>query len=116
MAASKATQAANKNLELEVKQKQSRKKELLEKYKKQEQVEVSGSPFYKPYFGQVMTIMINGITVAVPLDGVPHKIPKVFADEFKTRIGRIDAQNERLGILGANMEEDYIGEVDIDVE
>lgn len=114
--ASAKTKEVNQTLEVEVKKKQSRKKELLEQYKKMEQVEVSGSPFYQPYFGRVMSIMINGITTAVPLDGRPHKIPKVFADEFKTRISRIDAQNERMGILGANLEEDYIGEVDLTVE
>ena len=114
--ASKATKEVNATLEQEVKKAQSRKRALKEKYQKGEKVEVSGSPFYQPYFGKVMTIMYNGLTCAVPLDGRPYKIPKPFADEFMTRIHRIDAQNDRLGSLGTNIEDDYIGEVDITLE
>lgn len=114
--ASKATAQANATLEVEVKKRQSAKKKLVEVFNKQPKVEVSGSPFYKPYFGDVMVIQINGITTAVPLDGRAYKVPEAFANEFKTRIARVDAQNERLGVLGANLEEDYIGAVDIDVE
>lgn len=109
------TKEVNATLEKEVKVRQSRKRQLVEIYKKQKQVEVSGSPFYKDYFGDVMILQINGITVAVPLDGRPYKIPKAFADLFRTRIARVDAERERMGILGAVLEEDYAGEVDIDV-
>ena len=114
--ASKETAKANATLETEVRARQSAKKKMLEQFKAQDKVQVSGSPFYKPYFGEVMVIMINGITTAVPLDGRPHEIPAAFADEFYTRIHRIDAQNERLGILAANIEEDYIGEIDLAVD
>ena len=114
--ASAKTKEVNATLEVAVKKAQSRKRELVQKYKNGEQVEVSGSPFYKPYFGNVMSIMLNGIFISVPLDGRPHKIPKEFADEFNTRIKRIDAQNDRMGTLACNLEEDYIGEVDINIE
>ena len=110
------TKEVNNTLETEVRQRQSKKKQMLEAFKKQDKVQVSGSPFYKPYFGEVMVIMLNGITTAVPLDGRPHEIPAAFADEFYTRIHRIDAQNERMGILAANIEEDYIGAVDLTVD
>ena len=114
--ASAKTKEVNQTLEVAVKKAQNRKRELVKKYKEGPQEEVSGSPFYRPYFGNVMSIMINGIFISVPLDGRPHKVPKVFADEFNTRIKRIDAQNDRMGTLGTNLEEQYIGEVDITIE
>ncbi len=62
-----------------------RRRTLAEEYRKQEKIPVSISPLYKPYFGKVMTITINGISCAVPVDGKTYNLPKVFAEEVNAR-------------------------------
>ena len=116
MATSKATQNVNADLAAAVQNAQSRKRALAEYYKNGKQVVVQGSPFYKPYFGNNMPIQLNGIMVYVPLDGQPHKIPEDFANIFEERIKRIDMQNERFGIMGANIEESFAGEFELNLE
>ena len=115
MAASKATEKVTQDLAIEVKKRQSAKAKMVEAFMKEEQVEVSGSPFYQPYFGGSMPIMLNGVMVYVPLDGRPYKIPTSFADIFNERIKRVDAQNQRMETLGAVLQEDYIGGADINI-
>ena len=66
---------------------------LGEKFRKEEKVPVSISPLYKPYFGKVMTVSINGISCAIPVDGKTYKVPKSFAEEARCRMFR---QNEML--------------------
>ena len=66
---------------------------LSEKFKKEEKVSVAIPPLYKPYFGKVMTISINGISCAIPVDGKTYTVPKSFAEEAKVRMFR---QNEML--------------------
>ena len=107
------TQEVTKNLSAAVNARQNRKKELCEMYKKEPQVKVVGSPFYRPYFGNVMPLQINGISVHVALDGVAHTIPKTFADLFNQRIQRIDSQIKRQGMMSDNIEEGFAGEVDL---
>lgn len=108
--ATKETKEANATLQQEVQKRQSAKAKMCEHFCAEEQVEVSGSPFYQPYFGSSMPIMINGILVYVPLDGRPHSIPKSFADLFNERIKRIDAQNEKYNLMGEIVHDDYIGD------
>ena len=115
MATSKSTggQAANAKLAAEVNKLQHRKLELAKQYKSEEQVTVQGSPFYRPYFGDNMPIIINGIAVYVPLDGMPYKIPKTYADVFNTRLARVDSMIKKQGALSAIFEETYAGELDL---
>ena len=49
-------------------------------FRKQEEATIRIPPLYKPYFGRVLPIMIQGIEVAIPVDGNAYKVPKVFAD------------------------------------
>ena len=62
------------------------RKQLAKKFKEQKTVPVQISPLYQPYFGKVMTVTINGISIAVPVDGRTYKIPASFAEEVKVRI------------------------------
>ena len=62
------------------------RKSLVEEYKAEEQ-----SPLYQPYLGKVIQISINGITIAFPINGTSHKVPRSFADEIDSRVMAIDA-------------------------
>ena len=68
---------------------------LGEKFRNEEKVPVSISPLYKPYFGKVMTVTINGISCAVPVDGKTYTIPKSFAEEVNVRKFRQDELMEK---------------------
>jgi hypothetical protein len=82
-------------------------------YKEQDKVEVSVSPLYRPYFGDVMTIIINGVYCALPVDGRTYRLPKSFANEVARRIHAIDKQNTRAERLSdvQNNHENFVGEL-----
>ncbi len=94
---------ANKKLEAEITKESNKnvaeaeaeRRKLSEFFKKQEKVPVSISPLYKPYFGKVMTVTINGISCAVPVDGKTYKIPESFAEEVEIRKFRQDKLFEK---------------------
>lgn len=69
------------------------RRNLGEQFKREEKVSVSIPPLYKPYFGKVMTVTINGVSCAIPVDGKTYTVPKSFAEEAKIRMFR---QNEML--------------------
>lgn len=66
------------------------KRTLLAHYKNEKKVPCSVSPLYAPYFGKVMQVQINGITIAFPINGSTQEIPETFADEIKSRVMAID--------------------------
>lgn len=84
-------------------------------YKDQEKVEVSISPLYRPYFGNVMTIIINGVYCALPVDGRTYKLPKSFANEAARRVRAIDKQNNRAERMSdvQNNHESFVGELQL---
>ena len=63
---------------------------LVEKYKAEKKYKVKGAPAYQAHFGSVMSIVINGVLIAVPLDGRSYEIPESFAQVFNSRIRQID--------------------------
>ena len=63
---------------------------LVEKYKAERKYKVKGAPAYQAHFGSVMSIIINGVLVTVPLDGRSYEIPESFAQVFNSRIRQID--------------------------
>lgn len=63
---------------------------LVEKYKAEKKYKVKGAPAYQAHFGSVMSIIINGVLIAVPLDGRSYEIPESFAQVFNSRIRQID--------------------------
>lgn len=71
------------------------RKQLAKKFKDMEKVYVKIPPLYKPYFGKVLPISINGIEVAVPVDGKAYLVPKVFADRAQVLMSNQDELLER---------------------
>lgn len=67
------------------------RRELAKVFKGQKKVPVSIPPLYKPYFGRVMTVFLNGVSIAIPCDGKTYEVPASFAEEIQIRI---DNQNE----------------------
>ena len=63
---------------------------LVEKYKAEKKYKVKGAPAYQAHFGSVMSIVINGVLITVPLDGRSYEIPESFAQVFNSRIRQID--------------------------
>lgn len=76
-------------------QKDHARKALAERYKREPKRSVMVAPMYAPYFGKVMHIMINGISIAVPCDGRPYDIPETFAGEVFRRINAINDQQSK---------------------
>ena len=96
----RASDAAVKDAELE-------RKKLARLFKKQKTVPVQISPLYQPYFGKVMTVTINGTSVAVPCDGKTYKIPASFAEEVKIRMYNQDQllmKKRRMSNVSKNFE------------
>lgn len=77
------------------------------RYRNEDKVTVAVSPLYRPYFGNVMKVSINGISIYMPIDNTPHKIPKTFADEIYSRINAVDnimKKQDRMANISANVE------------
>jgi hypothetical protein len=68
-----------------------RRKQLIKDYKDEDLVDIYLSPMYKPYFGNVMRVMINGISIYFKVDGSTQKVPKSFADEITQRRLAVDS-------------------------
>jgi hypothetical protein len=67
------------------------KTQLRNQYMAEEQVPLYLSPMYRPYFGAIMQVSLNGLTIAFPIDGSTQKVPRSFADEITRRRMAIDA-------------------------
>lgn len=76
-------------------QKDHARKALAEVYRREPKKSVMVAPMYAAYFGKVMHVMINGISVAVPCDGRPYDIPETFAAEVFRRINAINDQQSK---------------------
>ena len=106
------TAALNSALETKVTALRNKNKRLVDYYRNEKKVPVQGSPMYRPYFGNNMPIIINGIAIFVPLDGQQYEIPESFAAIFFDRISRIDEQinmRKRMAAISDNVEA-YAGE------
>ena len=107
MAKTKSEVELNKAIREDQLKAQSRKKELLAIYRNEEKVAVHISPMYRPYFGNVLILTVNGITIGVPVDGAAYKIPKTFADHVLARIAKTDAiikKTSAMADIGSNFE------------
>ena len=89
--------------------------QMTEAYKKEDRVRVSLSAFYRPYFGNVMSITINGVMVCVPCDGASYEIPDSFAAELHGRVQRIERQLQSQGLMSNAKDnfESYPGELNL---
>lgn len=70
---------------------EARRKKLLAFYKAEPKKQLYMSPMYRPYVGNVMRVMINGISIYFPVDGASHEVPATFADIIEERRKAIDA-------------------------
>lgn len=107
MAAKKSGAKAVKESDAAVASAERDRKALARTFKEQEKEPVQISPLYRPYFGRVMTVTINGVSVAIPCDGKTYYVPKTFAEEAKVRIFRRDRliqKKNRLGDVKNNFE------------
>ena len=88
---------------------------LVEKYKAEKKYKVKGAPAYQAHFGSVMSIIIDGVLVTVPLDGRSYEIPESFAQVFNSRIRQIDNMALQQSALAdvANNIESMPGEKDL---
>lgn len=106
------TNALNAKLNKQVQELELSKKTVAAAYKDEAKAVVQGSPMYRPFFGNTMSIVINGVSVYVPLDGQQYSIPETFAAVFHERIAMVDEQ-ERIRRGMANVQqnsETYAGE------
>lgn len=94
---------------------ESRRKKLAEVYMKEPKVPVTISPFYKPHFGSVVPVLVNGILVNIPADGRTYQINKTHADEIIAKIRKIDIlmDRQRRAADVSNNYERNIGELQI---
>lgn len=91
----KRLEEANRSLNDAVREGELKKKDMVNKMKAQDKIPVTISPMYKPYFGEVMEVIINGVYVSVPCDGRQHMIPECFASEVNARIFAADESQRR---------------------
>ena len=106
------TAALNSTLETKVTARRAKNARLVDRYKEEKKIPVQGSPMYRPYFGNNMPIILNGIAIYVPLDGQQYEIPESFAAIFLDRISRIDEQinmRKKMAAISDNIES-YAGE------
>ena len=106
------TQATNLELSKKVNALEETRKSVAVTYKNEKKVAVQGSPMYRPYFGNNMPIIINGVAIYVPLDGQLYEIPESFAAVFLDRISRVDEQirvRKQMASVSENSES-YAGE------
>lgn len=99
MAATKSRQDSMKEIvedaRIEMATAEKRKHELHAGYCNEEKVSMYLAPLYKPYFGNVMRVSINGISIFFRVDGSTQQVPKTFADEITSRRLAVDAINEK---------------------
>jgi len=98
---------ATRESDLAVKDAEKERKALARQLKKQRTKPVQVSPLYQPYFGRVMTVTINGTSVAIPCDGKTYNVPAAFAEEIKIRIYKQDQllmKKRRMGRVSDNFE------------
>lgn len=93
-----------------------RKRELAQEYKEEEQVEMFIPPLYRPYFGNVMPVVNNGIAIYFPVDGSRHSIPKTFASIIEERRQAVDRLINKQGNMSRIAEnvEHTPGELELD--
>ena len=95
--------------------KEQERKNLATFYLKEKKVPVTVSPFYAPYLGRVVPVLVNGIRVDIPADGRTYQINETHAGEIIAKIRKIDnliARQKRASNVSDNFESN-IGELQI---
>lgn len=87
--------------------KDTARKKLAHVYSKEPKLSVMVAPMYAAHFGKVMHVMINGISIAVPCNGMPYNIPKTFAEEVHRRLRAVneaELKSKRFADVASNVE------------
>ncbi|MCQ2968537.1 MAG: hypothetical protein MJ191_00170 [Clostridium sp.] len=128
MAANKNAQPINETINIttaeaamamqnrEIVQASARRKELIKYYKSEPQVATYVSPMYRPHFGNVMTVTINGVSIRFPVDGSKQVIPATFADEIERRrrnIDNIERKQKRMAAVNENEDKGSAGSLSL---
>lgn len=95
--------------------KEQQRKGLAAFYLSEKKIPVTISPFYAPYLGRVVPVLVNGIRVDIPADGRTYQINETHANEVIAKIRRIDnliARQKRASNVSENFESN-IGELQI---
>ena len=71
----------NKSLEQRTLELDMKQKSLINVYKNETRIPVRVAPSYAKYFGRVMHVSINGISVGIRCDGNTVELPESFAAE-----------------------------------
>ena len=109
----KATQEVMEAARKELQAAQGFKEQLRKEYSAEERVPIYLSPMYAAYFGKVMRVMINGVSIYVKIDGSTQLVPQTFADEITRRRMAVDASLTKQGRMSdvANNAETAPGEL-----
>lgn len=100
----------------EIAQASARRKELIRYYKNEKKVITYLSPMYRPHFGNVMTVTINGISIRFAVDGSKQAVPATFADEIERRRRNVDAiekKQTRMASVKENEDKGSIGSLSL---
>lgn len=95
---------------------QVRQTAFLEKVRNEPRVAISVAPQYASEFSKNMRVVINGVSIFIPIDGREYMVPETFAAEIKRRIYKVNQKINRLRRKGTTenfnlIEEKSIGEV-----
>ena len=80
---------------------------LRKQYADEQKVPMYLSPMYRPYFGNMMDVNINGVHIVFPVDGSTQSVPQTFADEIARRRMAIDnmlTKQNRMSDVASNVE------------
>ena len=113
--ATNKTSDAEKLASARLNAREAARKELVKIYINEPKIPVTISPFYAPYLGRVVAVLVNGIRVDIPADGQAYQINQTHADEVISKIKKIDtmiARQRKAGDVSNNYERN-IGELQI---
>lgn len=110
------SRVTQKRAELNLNDLQTRQTAFLEKVRKEPKVKVSVAPQYASEFSKNMRVVINGVSIFIPIDGKEYLVPETFAAEIKRRMHKVNQKLNRLRRNGTTekislFEEKSIGEV-----
>lgn len=100
-------QAPEKTVEAQTFMLDQRQKSLVQIYNQEQKVPVRVAPSYAKYFGRIMRVSLNGISVAVRCDGSTQELPESFATEVFRRMYEMDKHElraQKMANASANFE------------
>ena len=90
-----------KSIEAQTRELDLAQKNLVNVYRNEKKVPVRVAPSYAKYFGRVMRVSINGISIAVKCDGNTVTLPESFAAEVLRRMSEMDKYDLRLNKMAS---------------